>query len=131
MNEQQDTSMNPNELYREDIFTDQRIGTIRRLTPVTAEGETDNDRKVLYVGSTQVMSPMGALPINFELDANSVGEAAEKFGAAAAIEVERTAKELEELRREQANKIVVPGQGGAMGGGMGGGMGAPGGGIIT
>ena len=126
MSEQkQDTGMNPNELYREEVFTDQKIGTIRRLTPVTADGNEDSSRTVIYIGATQVMSPMGALPINFELEATSIGEAAEKFGAEAEAAVERTAQELEKLRREQASQIVVPGQGGGMGG-------APGGsGIIT
>jgi len=117
-----DASMNPAELYLEEIFTDQKIGSIRRLTPVTPSGEPDPERQVLYMGSTQVMSPMGALPINFPLEADSIGEAAEKFGAEAEAAVERTAKELEELRREQASKIVVPGQGSGPGGmgGMGG-----------
>ena len=117
-----DASMNPAELYLEEIFTDQKIGSIRRLTPVTPDGDPDPDRQVVYMGSTQVMSPMGALPINFVLEANSIGEAAEKFGAEAEAAVERTAKELEEMRREQASKIVVPGQGGGPGGigGLGG-----------
>lgn len=128
--EQTDASMNPAELYREELFTDQKIGTIRRLTPVTPEGERDTTREVLYSGSTQVMTPMGALPINFDLEASTIGEAAEKFGPAAEVAVERTAKELEEMRRQQASKIVVPGQDGGMGG-LGGMGGMPGGGIIT
>ncbi|MDX2348951.1 MAG: hypothetical protein QNK32_01045 [Porticoccus sp.] len=122
--EQTDAKMNPAELYREETFTDQKIGTIRRLTPVTPEGEADTSREVLYSGATQVMTPMGALPINFALEANTIGEAAEKFGPAAEVAVERTAKEMEEMRREQASKIVIPGQEGGMGG-------MPGGGIIT
>lgn len=122
--EQTDANMNPAELYREELFTDQKIGSIKRLTPVTPEGEADTSREVLYSGSTQVMTPMGALPINFDLEANTIGEAAEKFGPAAEVAVERTAKELEEMRREQASKIVVPGQEGGMGG-------MPCGGIIT
>ena len=116
--------MNPAELYREEHFTDQKIGTIRRLTPVTPEGEVDTNRDVLYSGSTQIMTPMGALPINFNLEASTIGEAAEKFGPEAELAVERTAKEMEEMRREQASKIVIPGQEGGMGG-------MPGGGIIT
>lgn len=122
--EQTDAKMNPAELYREETFTDQKIGTIRRLTPVTPEGEADTSREVLYSGATQVMTPMGALPINFALEANTIGEAAEKFGPAAEVAVERTAKEMEEMRREQASKIVIPGQESGMGG-------MPGGGIIT
>ena len=122
--EKTDAKMNPAELYREELFTDQKIGTIRRLTPVTPEGEVDTNRDVLYSGSTQIMTPMGALPINFNLEASTIGEAAEKFGPEAELAVERTAKEMEEMRREQASKIVIPGQEGGMGG-------MPGGGIIT
>lgn len=121
-----DANMSPDELYLEEIFTDQKIGSIRRLSPVTRNGDPDTSREVLYMGSTQVMTPMGALPINFELHANSIGEAAEKFGEEAEVAVERTARELEEMRRDQASKIVVPGQGGGGptgnlggGGGMG------------
>ena len=121
-----DAAMNPDELYLEEIFTDQKIGSIRRLSPVTRDGDADASREVLYMSSTQVMTPMGALPINFELHANSIGEAAEKFGEEAEVAVERTARELEEMRRDQASKIVVPGQGGGGptgnlggGGGMG------------
>lgn len=120
-----DATMNPADLFREDVFTDQKIGTIRRLTPVTPEGDIDSNRAVQYLGSTQVSTPMGALPINFELQANTIGEAAEQFGQAAATAVEATMKELEQLRREQASKIVVPGQSNGMGNGMGNG------GIIT
>lgn len=126
-NQPTDANINPNELYLDESFTDQKIGTIRRLTPVTADGSPDSSREVQYFGSTQVMTPMGALPINFQLEASTIGEAAEKFGAEAEAAIERTAKELEEMRREQASKIVVPGQEGGMGGmggagGMGGGF---------
>ena len=58
-------TMDANEIYREDIFTDRKVGTIRRLTPVTADGSTDAARPVLFVGQAQVMTPMGALPISF------------------------------------------------------------------
>ena len=37
-------------LYLEEIFTDRRVGTIRRLTPVGKDGERDQSRAVLYVG---------------------------------------------------------------------------------
>jgi hypothetical protein len=97
--------MNPADLWLEEIFTDRRVGTIRRMTPVT-----------------QVMSQMGALPINFVLEAKSLEEAAKMFGPAAKAGIERTVRELQELRRQQASSIVVP-QGGLppMGPGGGGG----------
>jgi len=115
--------MNPGDLWLEEIFTDRRVGTIRRMTPVDGNGARDPAREVQYIGETQVMSQLGALPINFVLEAKSLEEAAKMFGVAAKAAIERTVRELQELRRQQASSIVVP-QGGLppMGpGGMGGG----------
>ena len=110
--------LDPAALYLEEIFTDRRVGTIRRLTPVTKDGVRDQARAVLYVGETQVLTPAGALPIAFEIGAGSLEEAAEKFGALAKEAIERTVKELQELRRQAASSIVVP-QGPLPGGGGG------------
>jgi hypothetical protein len=123
-----DPSMDPAALYLEEVFTDRRIGTIRRLTPVKADASTDVARPVVYVGETQVMTQVGTLPIVFEIPASTLEEAAKQFGALAKEAIDRTMKELQELRRQAASSIVVP-QGGIPGGGMPGG-GMPGGGKI-
>ena len=103
-----DIKVDPNSLYLEEIFTDRRIGTIRRMTPVKKDGSRDSARAVLYVGETQVLTPAGALPIGFEIAAGSLEEAAEKFGQNAKEAIERTVKELQEMRRQAASQIVVP-----------------------
>src|SRR6266478_5560782 len=103
-----DIKVDPNALYLEEVFTDRRVGTIRRLTPVKKDGERDAARALLYVGETQVLTPAGALPIAFEIGAGSLEEAAEKFGSLAKEAIERTVKELQELRRQAASSIVVP-----------------------
>ena len=112
----QDIKMDAEHLYQEEVFTDQKIGTIRRLTPVTASGEKDDQRTVQYMGATQAMSPMGPIPINFELEASTLDEAVDKFAEAAGVALEKTVKEIEEMRRQQASSIVVPGQGDGAGG---------------
>lgn len=119
-------------LYREEIYTDRRVGTIRLLTPVTKDGAPDPSRKVLYVGETQVLTPAGMLPVAFEIDARSLAEAIEKFGDGVKQAVEQTVQELRELRREAASSIVIPDRmPGNLGGPGGlGGPGAPGGGKI-
>ena len=108
-----DIRIDPSSLYLEEIFTDRRVGTIRRLTPVKKDGTRDTAKAVLYVGETQVLTPAGALPIGFEIGAGSLEEAAEKFGQLAKEAIERTVKELQELRRQAASSIVVPGAPGA------------------
>src|ERR1700726_2380696 len=105
-------SMDATQLYREEIFTDRRVGTIRRLTPVTVDGAPDAARPVIFVGQAQVMTPMGAVPISFELDAATLNVAIEKFGAAAEQAVHQTMRELQEMRREQASSLVIPDAGG-------------------
>lgn len=107
-----DTKMDATALYREDIVTDRKVGTIRRLTPLKSDGTDDISRPTLYVGEAQIMTNAGPLPINFEIEAPSLGQAVEKFGDAAKEAVERTVRELQELRRQQASSIVVPGMGG-------------------
>jgi len=116
-----DLSMDPKALYREDIYTDRRAGTIRCLTPVNGDGSVDSSRPVAYVGQAQLMTPVGTLPLSFEIDADSLEEAARKFGDAANVAVEQAVDELKELRREQASSLVVPDMAGGPGGAPGGG----------
>ena len=114
--------MNADELWLEEVYTDRRVGTIRKMTPVTGTGAPDPARKVTWVGETQVMSTVGALPITFQVEAETLGEAAKKFGPAAKTAIERTVRELQEMRRQQASSIVIP-QGSLPPAGMGGGGG--------
>lgn len=114
-------NMDAANLYREETFTDNKVGTLRRITPVSAEGEVDSSRLVQFVGSTQVMTSAGPMPLSFEIEADSLSEAVAGFGEGAKQAFERTMEELKEMQRQQASQIVVPGSGGM--GGMGGGGG--------
>jgi hypothetical protein len=111
------------QLYREEIFTDRKAGTLRRLMPVLPDGKDDPARTVLYSGQTQLLTPAGVLPLAFELEAASLEDACNKFPEAVKIAIEQAIEEAREMRREQASRIVVPDAGG---------MGAPpaGGGLI-
>lgn len=116
-----DFAMNPSELYREESFTDRRLGTVRRLVPVKSDGSDDPARATRYVGQTQMLTPLGALPLHFEIDAGSLAEATARFGAAAEQAAQETVEELKEMRREAASSIVIPQGQGGMGGMPGGG----------
>ena len=123
-NEQQGTvrdlknlKMERDRLYLEEVITDLAAGTIRRMTPITADGRPDVARETQYMGQTQVLSAMGPLPVQFELEASNLEEAVEMFGPEAEKAVHRMVEELRELQREQASQIVVPGSGTMPGGG--------------
>ena len=118
-----------NHLYREEVFTDLRIATIRRLTPVRADGSPDPSRPALYSAQTTLMSQAGPLPVEAPIEAATLEEAARKFPAAIQEAVDRLVEEAREIRRREASRIVVPSAmppppgGGARGGGIIGGGG--------
>lgn len=120
--------MEETDLYQEEIITDRRVGTIQRLTPIDKTGKQDPARPVLYVGQTQLMSRMGALPLSFEIPGENLEEVLKNFPEAANGALRETMQKLEEMRLEQASSLIVPDSGGGFGGGPAGG--APGGGRI-
>jgi hypothetical protein len=123
-NDLPDVRLDPAAMYREEIFTDRRAGTIRRLTPVTIDGSTDSSRAVLFSGQTQLLTPAGVLPLVFEIEAATLEEALQKFPEGVKVALEQAIDEAREMRREAASRIVVPEVGGA---GIGPGPGAGGG----
>ncbi len=109
-----DPRMDPTSLYREETFTDRKVGMIRVMYPVKMDGTADSARSTLYIGEAQMYTSMGALPLSFEIDADSLTEAVTHYAAAAKDAVERTVRDIQELRRQSASSIVIP-QGGAAG----------------
>jgi hypothetical protein len=120
----QDPQMDPEGLYQEDNFTDRRVGAIRRLAPVRADGSPDPSRPVLFIGQAEIMTNMGPVPISFEIEGQTLADAVIGFAPAAQAAIERTVQQIQELRRQQASQLVVPqgpvpgitGGGGARGG---------------
>lgn len=95
-------------LHREEVFTDLRAASIRRLTPVKADGSTDNARDVVYIGETNIMTQMGPLPVQFPIEAKSLDDAFGQFAEGVKEAVERLNERAKELVREESSRIVVP-----------------------
>ncbi len=108
-------------LYLEEVFTDNAVGTLRRLTPVTPTGDPDATRSIQFVGATQVLTSAGPLPLSFKIDGETLAEAAANFGDAAKAAFEKTMEEIKEMQRQQSSSIVIPGAGTGPMGRMGGG----------
>ncbi|HNR22026.1 MAG TPA: hypothetical protein PKL49_03255 [Steroidobacteraceae bacterium] len=107
-----DIQLDATSLYREEVFTDRKAGTLRRLVPITVDGSDDATREVLYSGQTQLLTPGGVLPLMFEIDAKTLSEALAKFPDAVKTALEQAIDEAREYRREAASRIVVPETGG-------------------
>jgi hypothetical protein len=119
MNAQTEARFDAANAYREEMYTDRRVGMIRVLVPVHADGTADPARATLYVGQISVMTPMGTLPISFEIEGATLGEAIAKFADGARVAMDDAMRELQQLRREAASSIVIPepGAGPVAGGG--------------
>lgn len=108
MNATTEARFDAENVYREDTYTDRRVGTIRVLTPMKTDGTPDPAKPSLYVGQISVMTPMGTLPISYEIDAQNLAEAIEKFADGAKKAMDETMRELAQMRREAASSIVIP-----------------------
>lgn len=104
-----DIRMTAGNLYREESYTDRQVGSLQILTPVKKDGSTDFSRQKLFVGQTQILTPAGTLPLSFEIEAKSLEEAIGKFGDSAQTALAGTMERIEEMRREAASSIIVPG----------------------
>lgn len=99
-------------LYRDEGFTDLKSATIRKLTPINPDGSDDESRKVLYFGHAELVSPQGPIPIQTELNADSLEKAIEALPAAmekAAHEVRdqyNQMMEKQKLQQENQSKII-------------------------
>jgi len=88
-----DFTVDRNNLYREESFTDVKVAAIRRLTPVKPDGSDDESRNPIYMAQTQLMSPSGPVVLQSMLDAGTLEEAMESFPAAMQKEMDKVVAE--------------------------------------
>jgi hypothetical protein len=113
--------MDAGNLYREETFTDLKAGSLVRLTPITPAGADDPTRPTQFIARTQILTEMGALPIEAPMTVATLAEAVAQFPQAVEAALDELARRIEQRQREQANRIVTPDQ-------LARGMGGPGGG---
>ncbi|MEP6679653.1 MAG: hypothetical protein ABJB78_10170 [Betaproteobacteria bacterium] len=116
-----DTAMDAASLYREEIYTDRKAGTLRVLIPVTPAGAPDAARPTVYQGEAQLMTNMGPLPISFDIEAKDLTEAVANYAEATKSGVERAMRELQDMRRQASSSLVIPQAGALPPAGLGGG----------
>ncbi|MBI9089104.1 MAG: cytoplasmic protein [Desulfobacterium sp.] len=103
-------------LYREESVTDLKIATIRQLIPVTLDGSDDTSRTTIFLGSTQLGTPQGPIPMQAELEATTLEEAMEQFPKAMEVETLKVVENLKRMQQMQEqqksasdSRIIMPG----------------------
>lgn len=109
-----DFTVDLNNLYREESYTDLKVASIRKMVPVGPDGTDDQSRTPVFVGSTQLMTPEGPLPIQSQLQANNLTEALEAFPETMKQAMEHVIEQIKQMQEKQKEKndsrIIVPGQ---------------------
>ncbi len=104
----EDARVNLDNLYRQENYTDLGLGTIQCLRPVTAEGADDATRKPIFMGSAQIMTPHGPIPVQCEIAADTLRAACMAFPESIQKAVEDLVKQAREYERERQGGIVIP-----------------------
>ena len=109
-----DFTVDQKNLYREESITDMKVAAIRKMTPITPSGDVDESRTAIFVGTTQLMTPEGPLPIQAMLPANNLKEAFEAFPKAMEAAMTRMVEQIQQAQQAQKkqddSRIIVPGR---------------------
>jgi len=112
MAEKQDQEMElkiaRNDLYKEETFTDLKVGMIKRMTPVKSDGSEDKTRKPVFVAQTSLMTPGGPLPIQAVVHAKELQQAIKKFPEAIKAAMDRLAEEAKKYQEQEQSRIQKP-----------------------
>ena len=100
--------MDRSNLYREESFTDLKSGTIKRLTPVKADGSEDKSRKTLFVGHTSILTPNGPLPIQNAIPAKDLQQAIKKFPEVMEQAMDQLIEEVKKYQEQEQSRIQKP-----------------------
>jgi hypothetical protein len=101
--------INQNNLYREEIFSDLMVGAIHQMTPVKPNAEPDKQRKVMFIGNTQLITQQGPLPVRFPIEAKNLQQAIDNFPDSLEAFVKKMVEEAKELQRKEESRIIMPG----------------------
>lgn len=120
MSEKEETlefTLDRNNLFLEETFTDLSGNSVTRYTPVKPDGSPDRGRRVVFLGQTNVATPNGVLPIHNPINAADLPQALKRFPEAMQQGLQRLIEEARSLQREEKkppliqtpeSRIIVP-----------------------
>ena len=116
-NPQTELKIDRGNLFKEETFTDLKVGMIKWMTPVKSDGTVDKTRKSVFVGQTSLMTPGGPLPLQAVIQAKDLQQAIKKFPEAMKVAMDRLAAEAKKYQEQeqsrvekQESRIIVPGR---------------------
>ena len=92
-------------LYSEESFSDLKTGTIKRLSPVKADGSADKSRKTIFVGHTSILTHNGSLPIQDNIPAKDLQQAIKKFPEVMQLAMDQLIEEVKRYQEQEQSRI--------------------------
>jgi hypothetical protein len=111
-----DFSLDRSNLFLEETFTDLKVGTLKRFTPVLPDGSVDKSRRTVFLGQTSIHTPHGPLPLQNIIVAKDLAQAFKRFPGAMDEAMQQLIEEAAKAEPEQASptiqtpesRIIVP-----------------------
>ena len=107
-NPQTELKIDRGNLFKEETFTDLKIGMIKRMTPVKSDGSVDKTRKSVFVGQTSLMTPGGPLPLQAVIQAKDLQQAIKNFPEAMKGAMDRLAAEAKKYQEQEKSRVAKP-----------------------
>ena len=107
-NPQTELKIDRGNLFKEETFTDLKVGMIKRMTPVKSDGAVDKTRKSVFVGQTSLMTPGGPLPLQAVIQAKDLQQAIKKFPEAMKGAMDRLAAEAKKYQEQEKSRVAKP-----------------------
>ena len=107
-NPQTELKIDRSNLYREETFTDLKVGMIKQMTPVKSDGSVDKTRKSVFVAQTSLMTPSGPLPLQAVVQAKELQQAIKKFPEAMKAAMDRLTEESKKCQEHEQSRVEMP-----------------------
>lgn len=104
----EELTLNLETFYRQEEYTDTMAGSIKKLIPVKADGNPDDERPLIFIGQTSIMLPSGPMPVQAVLEAENLKDAIKAFPDAMEKAINDLAEKLIKLAEEQQTLIQKP-----------------------
>lgn len=101
-----DFNLDRTNLYREESYTDLKVGTVKRFIPVLPDGSVDKARKTFFLGQTNVYTEHGPLPIQNVIQAKELAQAFKRFREAMEQAMQRLMEEAQQMREEKTSPLI-------------------------
>ena len=110
-NPQTELKIDRGNLFKEETFTDLKVGMIKRMTPVKSDGAVDKTRKSVFVGQTSLMTPGGPLPLQAVIQAKDLQQAIKKFPEVMEQAMDQLIEEVKKYQEQERSRIQKPDSG--------------------